>query len=304
MKAWLVLTLAVAAVVAGVMGLAAMIVPSSPEEPPVATGPDPGTTPSTSTPQAGPLTGVGGTISVTGDMEASLVVDALATGFNDNGVYRVADGDRTWMLLGQEGDRLTVDQASIEGRNFFLDAEDCQLDEQEYREDLGVSRVTVDCPEVTDVQGENTVTLRGHADIALSVAATDGRYPAGGVMAFDDGAPEQWEITEPYWFVWPETSGGEQFALSGTDPAGNEVGLSFNFDSGEPRVEGVGDETRAFRSPSGCEVSHSFLHPLAPDTDYMEVAVDCQDLVEEGGDTIATLTGTVRVFRVDPFSHP
>lgn len=245
-----------------------------------------------------PLSGVGGTIDVTGDTELTIILNPTATGPSQNGPYRLSDGGRNWLMLGYDSGRITIGQASIDGGNFFPDPDECDLRVTEKSESLGLARLSVACAEITDVPGTTTVALHGHADVALVAADPDGAYRGGGTLTFTAGEPAEWEFDEATWVTYPGTEYEDEFVVYRCDgEAPTCFGLTFTSSQGQVAEESVvaGDVT--YTSASGCAVDVTELHPLGPDIDYVEIHLDCPDLVDADGNQ-ATLTGTLRAHKL------
>lgn len=160
------------------IGLATVLVPAGPvgAEPPPSSidGPGPSTAPSATAWRPGE---VGGSLTVTGDVEGTLVVGAesIDLGYELTG----ADGRIAFSTL-----PVAVSRISFGGLEIYPEGDACELTPGERDDATGVAPVDVRCDDVTDIRGNGTVDVLGRVGIAADLLGLRGDLPEpGGEMS-------------------------------------------------------------------------------------------------------------------------
>ncbi len=290
MSSLIVLGTAFVAVVATVLALTGLIVPGRTGS---AQNPD-GASPGASTaPSAAPgsITGIGGTLTVTGDREGTLVIDSEGV---DNRYSVLGDDGR----ISFEGDPMTVVQLSYEGWEFFPEPEDCTLTPGELDVDLGVVATEFRCDDLADVRDKGTISLSGVIGLPADVVGMSPDLPDSGGSA--QVGEEAWEFEEVMLFAWqfPSQSGGN-YNMNLIDDEAGMLGFNFDVQSHQltlARVER--DGTGADVSSGACSINVSELGRYNPRTTVIEVTFTCTD-VEVPGLGAVPISGTVIADRIE-----
>ena len=174
-----VLGIAFVGVVGLTFGLAALIVPGSsgsaqaPSAAPDASGRQP-------VPDGGPVTTVGGVLSVTGDGGGTFVLDREAL----NGRYALV-GDNGRITF--ERDPLSVAQISFDGLEFFPEPDACVITPGERHDPTGVAGAHLRCEEIADVRENGVLTMDGTLGVASNLLGLRGDLPPpGGTVEVGD----------------------------------------------------------------------------------------------------------------------
>jgi hypothetical protein len=172
-----VLGIAFVAVIAVTIGLATLIVPN----PTVSSEPSDGPPPPPSGVAVPYVPGrIGGSIAVTGDVEAAFIVERESF----DGRYALT-GDDGRIFFGEEP--LSIEQVSFDGLEFFLDPGDCSITPGTRDDETGVADAHVRCEAIEDVRGQGVVTLDGTVGIASDLVGLRGDLPPeGGTVTFGD----------------------------------------------------------------------------------------------------------------------
>jgi hypothetical protein len=211
-----------AGVVVLTMGLAVLIVPASAgssETPGGAASGAPATPAPIGDLDALP-TAVGGTLLVTGDREASLVVDREAT----DGQYGLV-GDDARIFLG--GDPLAVIQMNLDGLSFFPEPDACTITPGRHNQQIGVASAEVRCEGLADIRDSGVVNVEAVLGIAADMLGMRGDLPpSGGSLAFGE---ETLTFTEAWLFPFlgPVMAGDERTNMGLVD---GTTGLYFAYD--------------------------------------------------------------------------
>jgi hypothetical protein len=196
MRSLAVLGASFAGVVVLTFGLAMVIVPNpvgSSEPPESAASGAPATPAPVGDIDAIP-TGIGGTLVLTGDRQASVTLSREAT----DGQYGVV-GDDGRIFLG--GDPLTVVQMNLDGLSFFPEPDDCTITPGRLNPQIGVAGAHVRCEDVADIRDNGVVTVDGVLGIAADMLGMRGDLPeSGGTVALGD---ETLEIRDAWLYAFP-----------------------------------------------------------------------------------------------------
>jgi hypothetical protein len=291
-----VLVMAFVAAVVVTIGLANVIVPGG--------APDTTTAHGGATPAATivPVTGVGGNLAVTGDREGTLTLTREA----NEGRYSLV-GDDARMVF--EGLPAEVAQISWDGLEFFPEPGDCSITPGELDDELGVGYAEVECTDMADVRGGETVDLAGTVGLALTMVGESDLPEMGGSATVGD---ETWEFDEALLFAFaaPAVAGTEDYNMiladAGTDtgcpgPECSRTSLRFRYDVQTHRltlvnVERDGEDADV---PAGaCDLGTNELGRLTPDTAVVEMTIGCPAVDVPGLGTVP-VTGTVIVQNIE-----
>lgn len=277
-------------------------------------GPRSTSAPSLSTPSAipgsgaataattGPATSPGGTLSISGDRQASL---------------QVSDPDRSsdgYTLSGREGrisfivapDGPAVGHFVYEELDFFLEPEQCGLVVGDLNPDLGLAAVSVHCPDITDIRDTSTVSVEGRLTVAANavIAHRDDLPEPGGTVTVEGAASFTIQVADAQWTVFQADN--PRFSPSpqpiNLPEASNDLLRALVVDQGESFSELwvsqlVLARGQVYDVPDHlCPVRHEKVGVLAPDATEQRLTFACTDLSVESLGTI-DLTGSVVVTR-------
>lgn len=290
---------AAALVLVGVVGVAALVLPEAPNDGgEAASGPTTSTNPAgTSGPDSAPAPQEapalpGGTVQMSGDRDLTVTFDESQGGPQEDSRFLLdANGD-SLMLRPDPDEGFHLDQATLDGLNFFLDPDDCSFTEVGLSEETGLTTLEISCSEIDDIQGNNTVSVDGHIYVPILIAFPD-RYPTGGTVTVTGDYEVALELEGAFWSVHHEwdpqrheiTSTSHSFNSLEFDDAGAAArGLGFNVSAdGEVTLDTVSPDFETTIAVDPCPVTVEDLGKVGPYTDYLEVTIDCPQM-----------TGTVR----------
>lgn len=251
------------------IGLAAVIVPnpaasaqgSQPAVPGTSSGPLPSVDPSN-------VTAIGGALAVTGDREATFVLDREAV---DNR-YALAGPDGRIVF---EGDPLVVTQVQYDGLEFFLDPDECTITPGERHDPTGVAGAHVRCEDIADVRDQGVVSFDGTVGLAADLFGLRGDLPdAGGSIAVGE---------ETWTFDWarmtiPTGSGFSGVFIGQLYDIEQEALVVFSYDAQnhELSLSEISFAGETSEVPDGaCTVGTSDIGLLNPHTRVAEMTVRC-----------------------------
>lgn len=274
-----VLGAAFAGVVVITLGLASLIVSGagSTAQGEATPSPDASVTPPNS--GGGPVTAVGGALAVTGDREASFIVDREAT---DNEGYFLAGEDGRIIF---SGDPLAVERVSYDGLEFYVDEGNCTLTPGERHDPTGVAGAHVLCEEIDDIRDGGTISVEGTVGISADLLGLRGDMPpTGGVLEIGER-----EIEIP--FVVLNLGSPRDFVAPGgflvSDDGRVIVQIEYDFQTHGLElavIELDGDQTDI---PSGaCSMSTETIGRLNPHTTTADLTIECQSLELASGETV------------------
>jgi hypothetical protein len=239
----------------------------------------------------GPVTAVGGALAVTGDREATFVVDREAT---DNQGYALA-GEEGRIFFG--GDPFGVERISYDGLEFYVAEGDCTLTPGERHDPTGVARAAIRCEEIDDIRGGGTVSIEGTVGISADLLGLRGDMPpSGGTIEVGDQ-----EIDLPFAVLSTGSPGG--FGAGGFLPTDDGSSwLQFDDDAQTHAlmltvVALDGIETEVDRG--ACSVTTVPIGVLNPRTDTVELTLECGAVELASGETVQ-IGGTIIADLVEP----
>jgi hypothetical protein len=275
MRSLIVLGVAFAGALVVTIGLANVIVPGQADAPPAADGGSgDGATPA---PSLAPITGVGGHLTVTGDLDGTLTV----TSESNDGRYTLEGSDARIVF---EGSPPVVVQVSWEGLEFFPEPEDCTITPGELNDQTGIGYAEVACEGLTDLRGGGTVDVAGTIGLALNMVGESDLPEMGGSVSVGE---ETWEFEEAFLFLFPVNfgPGTQDYNMILTDA---ELGvIRFRYDVQTHRLalievgRGPTPDARPFEGevaavPAGaCNLGTNELGRQSPDTAVVELSISC-----------------------------
>ena len=284
-----VLGMAFVAVVTVTIGLAGVIVPSG-DGPPAANvdatrdAAAPSATPGT---PAQP-TGVGGTLTVTGDREGQLVLDRETT--QDR--YGLVGPDGRILFDGPEA----LARIQYDGLEFFLDPDDCAVEPGARHDPTGVAGAHVRCDDIDDVRDNGTISLEGTVGVAADLFGLRGDLPeTGGSLRLGD---ETLTFEHARFTLVPFAGAFAGQLVDETHDPPAAIGFGYDpqthaISVGE--VQFAGDTAIA----SGCSVGEEPIGLLNPHVRVVELTIRC-DAVEIPTLGTVSLDGSVIAEVSDP----
>ena len=296
-----VLAVAFVGAVVVTIGLANVIVPGGADEPQSAAGD--GDEAATETPTVEPIMGIGGNLTVTGDREGTLTVTRES---NDGKYSLVGDGARVVF----EGTRPpVVSQVSWDGLEFFPEPDACTVTPGELDDEIGVGYAEIQCQDLADIRGGETVSIAGTLGVALTTVGESNLPQMGGSVTVGD---ETWQfdaamlLAIPFAAVAGEDDYNMILAREGTDegcpgPQCSRTSLRFRYDVQHHRLTLVNverDGADADLADGACALETNELGRLTPGTAVVELSIDCPN-AEVPGIGAVPIAGTVIVQQVD-----
>ena len=282
-----------AGVVVLTLGLAVLIVPAS-----VGSSETPGGTAAGVPGTAGPgadldavPTAIGGTLTVTGDRVATLVVDREST----DGQYGLVGDDARIFLA---GDPLAVVQMNLDGLSFFPEPDACTITPGRHNQQSGVASAEVRCEDLADVRDSGVVSVEGVLGMAADMLGMRGDLPpAGGSLSFGE---ETLTFTEAWLFPFlgPVLAGDERTNMGLVD---GTTGLYFTYDVQTHattlsfiEIGGVVTEVPA----DACSIGTQEIGKVNPRNTLVEMTIRCPAVELPGTGPIA-IDGTVMVEQLE-----
>lgn len=121
-------------------------------------------------PVDGPVTDVGGMLTVTGDRAGLLILDREVTELG----YALA-GPEGRVFFG--GDPLEVERISYAGLQLYVDPGECELTPGDRYDPTGVAAAELRCDAVNDIHGDGTVSIAGTVGISADLLGLRGDLP-------------------------------------------------------------------------------------------------------------------------------
>lgn len=252
---------------------------------------------------------IGGTLTVRGDREGTLVLDRedAEVGFvfdEETETAQLEDGP--YRLSGSDGqvafdvDPLYVEQIDFDGLSFYPEPDECEITAGSLNPRLGIASAALRCEDIADIRDNGVVTFDGTIQVAGDVLGMRGDLPAtggsvtAGPTTFE--LPEARLLLEPFGF--DAATGRAQLPLFTAD---GDSGLIVEYDVetheltlGVLVVGGEFVET----GPGDCSVDRNDLGILNPRTSVVELSVHCDSVDVPGlgavpvdGSFVADLTG-------------
>lgn len=293
LRSLVVLAISFAGVVVLTVGLALLIVPASvgsSEVPDEAASGASGTPTPVADLDALP-TAAGGTLTVTGDREALLVVDREST----DGQYGLV-GDDARIFLG--GDPLAVIQMNLDGLSFFPEPEACTITPGRHNQEIGLASAQVVCEDLADIRDSGTVNVEGVLAIAADMLGMRGDLPpSGGSLAFGS---ETLSFTEAWLFPFsgPVMAGDERTNMGLVD---GTTGLYFTYDLHTHdtalafiEIDGAATEVPA----AACTIETREIGKVNPRNTLVEMSIRCPSVqLPDRGPIV--IEGTVIVEQIE-----
>jgi len=286
---------AFAGVVAATIGLAVLIVPdpTASAEAAGSTPPVAGATNAAPDPGDGVPRQIGGTLTMSGDREATFSVDREDTG----GQYGLV-GDDARIFFGE--DPLTVVQMNAEGLSFFPDADECRVTPGELNAGIGVAGAHILCEEIADIRDNGVVTVEGTVGMAADLLGMRDHLPEdGGTVEAGD---ETWEFTEAVLFVGSRffVAGAGSYSMQLVDEAtGTVLGVDYDAQThGLSLVHVARDGSEQAVPANACSFAVEEIGVVNPRVTLLEMSLECRELGVPGLGPVP-VDGTVIVEQVE-----
>jgi hypothetical protein len=283
-------------VVVATLGIAALVVPGSspssqdggtrsPGASGVATVPSPG----------GGIPGLGGTLTVTGDREGSLVLSRES----NEGTYALVGSLGRIAFTGQP---VEVTQLSYDGLEFFPDPGDCTITPGDLDNAIGIGFAQLSCIDIADIRDTGVISISGTIGMPVDRLVERELPATGGTLTIGD---ETWTFEYAYLYLW------QQPVISGVVTANMELAdvergasLYFFYDIETHRTSVSGvmrDGETADIAAGACALQREELGRPNPRTTTVEIAIDCPS-VEVPGLGVVPIRGSVVVDELEfPF---
>ena len=284
---------AFASVVVLTVALAALIVsaPAVPPQPSDAAGPLPAAS-APGDPGVAGIPGLGGELTVTGDLEGTFVFNRPADGPG----YGLSGGDGRIFF---DGTPLSVVQMNLGGMSFFPEPDACVITPGNLTNAIGVGKAELRCEELSDVRGNGVIALSGNIGLPLDLLAVRELPLPGGSVAV---GPETWTFSRATLEAWqlPVIAGTRSYNLELVDEGtGSALNVTFDIETrGLTLVNVARDDAEATLPGDGCALGSDDLGHHNPRTTVIEVSFDC-DGVEVPGLGAVPISGTVVVDRLE-----
>jgi hypothetical protein len=283
-----VLVMAFVGAIVVTLGLANVIVPGGGADPQAADGGDGVGTPP---PARQPIAGIGGNLTVTGDLEGTLTLDREDT--NDR--YALEGNDARIVF---EDIPPVVVQLSWQGLEFFPEPSDCTITPGELDQQLGIGYADIGCEGLEDVRGGGTIAVEGTLGVALTLVGESDLPETGGSLTVGD---ETWSFPDAFLYNFPFNTG------AGTDDFNMELvdvdrgTLRFRYDVQTHRLGLISVEREGEVSSlaaGACSLTMNELGRLTPSAAVVELTIDCP-AAEVPGLGNVPITGTVIIQQVE-----
>lgn len=282
-------------VVAGTLGLAALLVPA-----PAASSQDGGArSPGASgaavlPPPSSGIPGLGGTLAVTGDREGTFVLTRESV----EGNYALVGSEGRIAFAGQP---VEVTQLSYDGLDFFPDPGDCTITTGNLDDAIGIGFAELSCVDLADIRETGVITIEGTLGLPVDRLA-DRELPfTGGSIAVGD---ETWAFEFAYLFLWqqPVISGFTNANMELADEAqGTSLYFFYDIQTHRTTVSGALRDGETIEFPDGaCGLQREELGRPNPRTITVELTIECPS-VEVPGLGAVPIIGTVVV---DELEYP
>jgi hypothetical protein len=283
---------AFASVMMVTLALAALIVsgPTVVPQPSDAPGPVPAAG-SPGDPVAG-IPGLGGELTVTGDLHGTYVFNRPAEG---PGYGLGSDDGRIFF----DGGPLAVVQMNLDGLSFFPAPDACAITPGNLTNAIGIGRAELRCDELSDIRGNGEIAIRGNIGLPLDLLATrELPLPGGSVTV----GPETWSFHDATLEAWqmPVIAGTRSYNLELVDATtGSALNISFDIETrGLSLVNVVRNESDTTLPGAGCPLKSEELGQLNARTTVIEVSFRC-DGVEVPELGAVPISGTLVVERLE-----
>jgi hypothetical protein len=237
------------------------------------------------------IPGLGGELTVTGDLEGTFVFNRPADGPG----YGLTGGDGRIFF---DGSPLAVVQMNLGGLSFFPQPDACTITPGNLTNAIGVGRAELRCDELSDIRGNGEIAVIGSVGLPLDLLAVRELPLAGGTVAvgtetwtFADGTLEAWEM--------PMIAGIRSYNLELVDEASGALNVNFDVETRTLALVSVArGGAEAALGGDGCALGSNELGQLNPRTTVIELSIDCE-AVEAPGLGAVSISGTVIVERLE-----
>jgi hypothetical protein len=284
-----VLVMAFVGAIVVTLGLANVIVPGGGPDPQAAA--DGGDGVATPPPARQAITGIGGNLTVTGDVEGTLTLDREDT----NERYALEGNDAR--IVFEDVPPIVV-QLSWQGLEFFPEPSDCTITPGELDQQLGIGYADIRCEGLEDVRGGETIAVEGTVGVALTLVGESDLPETGGSLTVGD---ETWSFPDALLYNFPFNTG------AGTDDFNMELvdvdrgTLRFRYDVQTHRLGLISverDGEVSSLAAGACSLTMNELGRLTPSAAVVELTIDCP-AAEVPGLGNVPITGTVIIQQVE-----
>ena len=283
---------AFASVVLVTLALAALIVsvPTVVPQPSGAVGPLPAAS-APGEPVAG-IPGLGGELTVSGDLEKTFVFNRPTDGPG----YGLSSGDGRIFF---DGSPLAVVQLNLDGLSFFPEPDDCAITPGNLTNAIGIGRAELRCDELSDIRGKGEISVSGNVGLPLDLLAVRELPLAGGSVTV---GTETWTFAHGTLEAWerPMIAGTRSYNLELVDEtAAAALNATFDVENRTLALMNVAhDGADATLPGDGCALASRELGQLNPRTTVIELSIDCES-VEVPGLGAVPIRGSVIVDRLE-----
>jgi hypothetical protein len=238
------------------------------------------------------IPGLGGELTVTGDLEGTFVFNRPTDGPG----YGLSSGNGRIFF---DGSPLAVVQMNLDGLSFFPEPGACAITPGNLTNAIGIGRAELICDELSDIRGNGEIAVSGSIGLPLDLLATRELPLPGGTVTvgaetwtFDDATLEAWQM--------PLIGGTRSYNLELVDETtGAALDVTFDVETRAlTLVNVVRDGADATLGGDGCALESHELGQLNPRTTVIELSIDCV-AVEEPGLGAVPIRGKLIVERLD-----
>jgi hypothetical protein len=234
--------------------------------------------------------GLGGSLAVTGDRDATFVLRTESL----EGNYALVGNDGRVVF---EGQPVEVTQVSFDGLEFFPDPGDCTVTPQDVDNAVGIGFAELTCTDLADIRENGVISLAGTLGLPADRLVGRALPLQGGSVAVGD---ETWTFDHAFLITWqsPAVSGEGQgnYNMELIDEP-QATALYFTYDAEDHRI-GLIDIERdgeVLPVPDGaCTLERTELGKQNPRDVTIELAIECA-AVEVPGLGSVPISGTVVV---------
>lgn len=265
-----VLASAVAVILAGVVGLRAVIAPDHLTFTDALAAAEDSGDPSSVVPTA-----YGGQLAVTGDREG----DFTLTSESGDGSGFSLSGDDGRMRFQGGGEELAIAQFSYDGLEFFPDEGECTSTPGQTNEEIGIAAAVIECADLLDVRDTATITLEGVVGLPADMVVERELPELGGTFTIGD---ETWDA-EPSYLLPPEMMGDDESHRLWIGNAAGDAALSLASDPLVLRAVYLDGEEHAVEAAS-CSMTRDDLVAVNPEVTIVGMTLRCDEVeVEDVG---------------------
>jgi hypothetical protein len=280
------LSLGFVGVVAGTLGLAALIVPAPASQEGGTSSPG-ASEAAVVAPPSGGIPGLGGTLVVTGDREGTFVLTRESL----EGSYALVGSQGRIVFAGQPAE---VTQLSYDGLDFFPDPEDCTITAGDLDSAVGIGFAELSCVDLADIRETGVITIEGTLGLPVDRLAGRDLPLTGGSLAVGD---ETWSFEFAYLLLWqqPAIAGRTGANMELVDEAHGGLLFSYDIETHRTSVTGVMRASETFDIAEGaCGLQREELGRPNPRTTTVELIIECA-AVDVPGLGVVPISGTVVV---------